>query len=144
MNGTWCPKSRATVSVSTFTLSSRTPLRAIMEGLKPGWRRACLTRWSLRMKRLSHRGHRKRFSPVWVLMWRASSSERANLLPQAAHEQGNGLSPVQHKHTHRETPSGLYDVRCTTPKLKAVLLHHNYSDTLPIYSLVHIRFMMCP
>lgn len=32
-------------------------------GSKSGWRRACLLRWSLRMKRLSHSGHTKRFSP---------------------------------------------------------------------------------
>lgn len=76
------------------------PLRPIMDGWKSGWRRACLIRWSLRMKRLAQSGHWKRFSPVWVRRWRASSSERANFFSQLAQVHGNGLSPAtQTKHT---------------------------------------------
>lgn len=68
-------------------------LRPNMDGLKSGWRRACLIRWSLRMKRLLHSGHWKRFSPVWVRVWRASSSERANFFTQLGQTHGKGLSP---------------------------------------------------
>lgn len=71
------------------------PLRLIMEGWKLGCRRACLMRWSLRMKRLSQSGHRKRFSPVWVRRCRANSSERANFFSQSGQVHGNGLSPRQ-------------------------------------------------
>ena len=52
------------------------------------WRLTCLLKWSLRMKRLSHTGQANLFSPVWVRKWRASSSERANLLPQPSQLQG--------------------------------------------------------
>ena len=38
-------------------------------------------------------GQMKFFSPVWVLVWRASSSERANLFPHPLQEHGKGLSP---------------------------------------------------
>ncbi len=71
------------------------PLRLIMEGWKLGCRRACLMRWSLRMKRLSQSGHRKRFSPVWVRRCRANSSERANFFSQSGQVHGKGLSPRQ-------------------------------------------------
>lgn len=37
-----------------------------MLGWKPACRRACLVRWSLLMKHLSHSGQLKRFSPVCV------------------------------------------------------------------------------
>lgn len=37
--------------------------------------------------------------PVWVLLWRASSSDRANLFPQPGQLQGNGRSP---KNTNKE------------------------------------------
>jgi len=58
------------------------------------WRRACLVRWSLRMNLRSHTGHTNFFSPVWVLRWRDSSSERANLLSQPSQLQLKGFSPV--------------------------------------------------
>jgi hypothetical protein len=57
----------------------------------------CFARWSERMKRLLHTGQAKRFSPVWVLRWRWSSSERVNRLPQKSQLQTNGLSPVCHR-----------------------------------------------
>lgn len=50
-------------------------------------------RWSLRMNFLLHTGHTKFFSPVCVRVWRASSSDLANLLPQPLQLQGNGRSP---------------------------------------------------
>jgi hypothetical protein len=37
-----------------------------VRGCPPGWRRACLVRWSLRVNRLVHKGQGKRFSPVCV------------------------------------------------------------------------------
>jgi len=37
-------------------------------------------------------------SPVCVLWCRANSSDRANLLPQPAQEQGNGRSPETESH----------------------------------------------
>ena len=52
-------------------------------------------RWSLRMNFLPQTGQVKFFSPVWVRVWRASSSERANLFPQPAQLQGKGRSPKQ-------------------------------------------------
>lgn len=61
------------------------------------WRRACLVRWSLRMKRRSHTGHTNFFSPVCVRRWRESSSERANLLSQPSQLQLKGFSPKEGK-----------------------------------------------
>lgn len=58
-------------------------------------RRVCLARWSLRMKRLWHMGQAKRFSPVWVLRWRDSSSDRAKRLSQPSHLHLKGFSPEQ-------------------------------------------------
>lgn len=73
----------------------RAPGRRSSSGRKPGWRRACLVRWSLRVKRLVHRGQGNRFSPVCVRWWRASSSERANFLSQPGQSQAKGRSPRQ-------------------------------------------------
>lgn len=46
------------------------------------------------MNFLSQTGHAKFFSPVCVLVCLASSSERANLLPQPAQVHLNGRSPA--------------------------------------------------
>lgn len=72
----------------------RVPWRRRSSGRKPGWRRACLVRWSLRVKRLEQSGQGKRFSPVCVRWWRASSSERANFLSHPGQSQAKGRSPV--------------------------------------------------
>lgn len=61
------------------------------------WRRVCFVKWSLRMKRRSHTGQANFFSPVWVLRWRDSSSERANFLSQPSQLQLKGFSPAGHK-----------------------------------------------
>lgn len=61
------------------------------------WRRVCLVRWSLRMKRRSHTGHENFFSPVCVLRCRDSSSERANFLSQPSQLQLKGFSPAGHE-----------------------------------------------
>ena len=50
-------------------------------------------RWSERINRLLQTGQMKFFSPVWVRMCRASSSDRANFLLQPSQVHGNGLSP---------------------------------------------------
>lgn len=57
------------------------------------WRRACFVKWSLLMNRRLHIGQANFFSPVCVLRWRDSSSERANLLSQPFQLQLNGFSP---------------------------------------------------
>lgn len=75
----------------------RAPGRRSSSGRKPGCRRACLVRWSLRVKRLVHRGQGNRFSPVCVRWWRASSSERANFLSQPGQSQAKGRSPGQER-----------------------------------------------
>lgn len=75
----------------------RAPGRRSSSGRKPGWRRACLVRWSLRVKRLEQSGQGKRFSPVCVRWWRASSSERANFLSQPGQSQAKGRSPERRK-----------------------------------------------
>lgn len=54
----------------------------------------CFLRWSLRMKRLPHSAHWKRFSPVCVLKCRCSSSDRVKLFPQNSQLHTNGRSPV--------------------------------------------------
>lgn len=72
----------------------RAPGRRSSSGRKPGCRRACLVRWSLRVKRLVHRGQGNRFSPVCVRWWRASSSDRANFLSHPGQSQAKGRSPV--------------------------------------------------
>ncbi len=64
-----------------------------MLGWKPTCLRACLVRWSLRMKHLSQSGHMKRFSPVCVRKCRVSSSDRENFFAQSGHVQWKGLSP---------------------------------------------------
>lgn len=68
-----------------------------MPGWKPGCLRACLVRWSLLMKHLSHSGQVKRFSPVCVRTWRVSSSDRENFFTQSGHVHRNGLSPVHQR-----------------------------------------------
>lgn len=55
---------------------------------------ACFERWSLRMNFRPQRGQPYFFSPVCVLLWRASSSERANCLLQFSQSQTYGFSPV--------------------------------------------------
>lgn len=65
-----------------------------MLGWKPTCLRACLVRWSLRMKHLSQSGHVKRFSPVCVRKCRVSSSDRENFFAQPGQVQWKGLSPV--------------------------------------------------
>lgn len=55
--------------------------------------RACLDRWSLRMKLLWHKWQINFFSPVCVRRWRDSSSERANRLSQPSHLHLKGFSP---------------------------------------------------
>lgn len=69
-------------------MSSRAPFLATR------CRRACLARWSLRMKRLWHMGQANLFSPVWVRWCRDSSSERANCRSQPSHLHLKGFSPV--------------------------------------------------
>lgn len=66
-----------------------------MLGWKPSWRRACLVKWSLRIKHLVQRGQANRFSPVCVRKWRVSSSDREKRLMQPAHVHWNGLSPEE-------------------------------------------------
>lgn len=93
----------------------RGPGRLSSSGRKPGWRRACLVRWSLRVKRLEQSGQGKRFSPVCVRWWRASSSERANFLSHPGQSQAKGRSPV------REQTSGQWRLKdressSSTPK----------------------------
>lgn len=51
-------------------------------------------KWSERINLFWQTGHTKFFSPVWVLVCRASSSLRANLFLQDAHVHSNGRSPV--------------------------------------------------
>lgn len=67
-------------------------------GWKPTCLRACLVRWSLRMKHLSQSGHVNRFSPVCVRKCRVSSSDRENFFAQPDQVHWKGLSP---KNTHR-------------------------------------------
>lgn len=50
-------------------------------------------RWSDRMNLLWQTGQTKFFSPVWVLVCLANSSDLANLFPHPLQWQGNGLSP---------------------------------------------------
>lgn len=60
------------------------------------------------MNFLAQTGQEKFFSPVWVRRCLASSSERANRLPQSSHRHGNGLSPATFNITltkSTETPS---------------------------------------
>lgn len=64
-------------------------------------RRACLARWSLRMKRLKHSGQANLFSPVWVRRCRESSSERAKRLSQPSHLHLKGFSPGGRTHERR-------------------------------------------
>lgn len=77
-------------------LATPTLARSQEDGLLAAlWRRACLVRWSLRMKRRSHTTQTNFFSPVWVRRWRDSSSERANFLSQPSQWQLKGFSPVE-------------------------------------------------
>lgn len=58
--------------------------------------RACLVRWSDLMKRLPHKGQENRFSPVWVRLCLASSSDRAKRLSQPSQVHGKGFSPEKY------------------------------------------------
>lgn len=62
--GLWSPESEDTDSEQRRLLAALEPWS--MLGWKPACRRACLVRWSLLMKHLSHNGQLKRFSPVCV------------------------------------------------------------------------------
>lgn len=55
---------------------------------------ACLVRWSDLINLRPQRGQAKRFSPVWVRLCLASSSDLAKRLSQFSQVQGNGFSPV--------------------------------------------------
>lgn len=68
------------------------------------WRRACFVKWSLLMNRRSHIGQANFFSPVCVLRWRDSSSDRANLLSQPFQLQLNGFSPKRKKKDKEKNP----------------------------------------
>lgn len=90
-------------------------------------RRACLARWSLRMKRLWHMGQANFFSPVWVRRWRDSSSERANRRSQPSHLHLNGFSPED-----REK----YIYYCTIIIIIIINLHY--------YAMCSSLTCMCP
>merc|ERR1719458_2256051 len=61
------------------------------------WVFVCLARWSDRMNLLLQRGQANRFSPVWVLRCRCSSSDLVKRLPQKSQLQTKGRSPVCHR-----------------------------------------------
>ena len=54
---------------------------------------ACLVKWSDLINRRPQRGQAKRFSPVWVRLCLANSSDLAKRLSQFSQVQGNGFSP---------------------------------------------------
>lgn len=54
---------------------------------------ACLVKWSDLINRRPHKGQANRFSPVWVRLCLASSSDLAKRLSQFSQVQGNGFSP---------------------------------------------------
>lgn len=58
---------------------------------------ACLVKWSDLINRLPQRGQANRFSPVWVRLCLASSSDLAKRLSQFSQVQGNGFSPKMAK-----------------------------------------------
>lgn len=89
---TWSPDPVDNVDVEERRLLPVGPWS--MLGWNPSCLRACLVRWSLRMKHLSQSGHMKRFSPVCVRKCRVSSSERENFFAQSGQVQWKGLSPV--------------------------------------------------
>lgn len=60
-------------------------------------RRACLVRWSDLINLRPQSVQANLFSPVWVLLWRASSSDLANLLSQPSQVHGKGFSPMNKK-----------------------------------------------
>ena len=57
----------------------------------------CFDRWSDRVNRLPHSWQAKRFSPVCVLRWRWSSSDRVKDLLQKSQLQTKGRSPACHR-----------------------------------------------
>lgn len=63
--GLWSPESEEDTDTEQRRLLAA-PEPWSMLGWKPACRRACLVRWSLLMKHLSHIGQLKRFSPVCV------------------------------------------------------------------------------
>lgn len=63
--GLWSPESEEDMDMEQRRLLATLELWSML-GWKPACRRACLVRWSLLMKHLSHMGQLKRFSPVCV------------------------------------------------------------------------------
>lgn len=84
----------AVVGGTTISFSLLTSICQFGNFLADKWRRACFVKWSLLMNRRLHIGQANFFSPVCVLRWRDSSSERANLLSQPFQLQLNGFSPT--------------------------------------------------
>lgn len=86
-----CARSEAGGTIISFNLL--TSICQFGNFLADKWRRACFVKWSLLMNLRLHIGQANFFSPVCVLRWRDSSSERANLLSQPFQLQLNGFSP---------------------------------------------------
>lgn len=63
--GLWSPESEEDMDTEQRRLLATLEPWSML-GWKPACRRACLVRWSLLMKHLSHSGQLKRFSPVCV------------------------------------------------------------------------------
>lgn len=85
------------MSPSVFAMENNTFLNKKIKYNKIGIFLGIYLKWSLLMNFLEQTGQAKFFSPVWVRVWRASSSDLANLLPQPPHPHGNGRSPVWQK-----------------------------------------------
>lgn len=113
--GLWC---KSLVFCSSESLHDSDEPFFTLPGFEPLCVFTCFAKWSERMKRLLHTGQANLlngkhwesfvkiklrtkvylntdlFSPVWVLRWRWSSSERVKRLPQNSQLHTNGRSPV--------------------------------------------------
>lgn len=111
----WC---KSLVFCSSESLHDSDDPFLTLPGFDPLWVLTCLAKWSDRMNLLLQTGQANLlneiywetfvnitssidfylntdlFSPVWVLRWRWSSSDRVKRLPQNSQLQTNGRSPV--------------------------------------------------
>lgn len=99
------------------------------------------------MKHLSHIGQLKRFSPVCVRVWRVSSSDRENFLPQLGQVHSNGRSPEEINTCyiciiHFKSLSGISDIHmlCNT---RLVLTENRFLFKHRSYAVSHCSQINC-
>lgn len=96
------------------------------------WRRRCLARWSLRIKRRWQTLQTNFLSPVCVRRWRERSSDLAKLLIHPCHPQTNGFSPAKDKRMSE------IDKNPKMASCNKILLYENYVKIKSGHSVMNL------